>query len=385
MQRHELASDEASVDSVPSDESSVVDPRVVAELEAIQRIMDGNETEFTAVPGQRVTEGMMMLKGTMLQSQTQQPGFDITQAQRWMKAEKRMGWKWKGRVKKVRKRGHKKKKKGQGENKKIMLAALSQRQKEIQEEHKIRQAQLEQARQKLVNMEQVSTCRWTFYDRNSRVEYVCTNDREIHPLAEDQNNYCHYHMIYCRRDHSETGKLLRTLEFPNAHALCHQCWHKEVRGSARRIHWSAVPGVYIKNREAHARLHVIANSVAPKPKVQKNDETKKKTESIVITGKSDERPVCGYSHLHPVTRLRWRCHAKVMRHPTTRKLSNFCGWHQKQCTGTHIGKSPIIECPNQYGLCPAHFASKTGEPPGIIDDWWDIPTVKPPPPRHEIG
>ena len=129
--------------------------------------------------------------------------------------------KYKRRPKKRRKRGVKKKKAINYEERDSLRAEATRKREAKERERKAALKQRLAAREKLISVVQDSVCRWTFYDRTNKVEYKCTNPRSDHPLTPEQSNYCYYHMKYCLNDHSSMhGKMLRGLDIPNRYALC---------------------------------------------------------------------------------------------------------------------------------------------------------------------
>lgn len=361
-------------------------------------VRDEGPVVYTSIPGQKLTHNMAKMRYMIAETAQSNKAFDLQLLQRWVAADRKLGhWHYTRRAKKRRKRGIKKKKAVNYDERDSLRASARRK---LEAKVRDRKAALKQrlaAREKLVSVVQDSVCRWTFYDRANKAEYRCVNPRSDHPLATEQSNYCHFHMTYCLNDHSAThGKMLRGLDIPNLHALCEVCFHQEHGGKPRLVGSPLhLPGVTRVNRVANVKLAVITNSAVPKPV----DEMKRqgvgldgepvdaeKTKSVVISDDTDARPVCRFSRRHPKTGLRWRCSSRIIKHPVSRTMLTECGWHQTHCIGFHMGKAPFLEVPNELGLCPSHYSGRKGgqAPKNYGDNWWDVPVMKEPPPKVKL-
>ena len=227
-------------------------------------------------------------------------------------------------------------------------------------------------RKSLVNVKQESTCSWMYTDKATRTEYYCTNSRVKHVLSDDQSRYCRYHQNICIREHGREGEM-RKVGTPNKRALCDDCWHEVCRGYPRQIPIHKIPGVYEKSRLKSFRIAEIQSTVASADGYDSDDEA--------ISLQMKDGATCRVTKLHPKTRREWKCCGKRIKHGMKKMLMDECGWHQKYCIGTHSEKKPPkIESPNALGLCAAHYAAATGVAPPLIENWWDIPVMKAPPP-----
>ena len=339
---------------------------------------------YTSVPGQKLTPALQEMQTSLAKVAQSNDAFDLQLAQRWMTADKKLGnFHYTKKVKKAKKRGVKKKKQvNYEENSRLKQAHERAKQAKAKMRREALRQRLE-TRSKLVSVSHDSVCRWTFYDRGNRIEYRCTNARQDHPLTAEQSNYCKYHMTFCLNDHSAMhGKILRPLEVQNKLALCQICYKQEARGQPRPIPDLEIPGVATVDRTMNARLALITNSAVPKPVAEMlaqgvgldGEEMGKKKEekSIVIQDRDDGRPICRWTRKHPKTKERWRCHCKVIKILKTKSLGTECGWHQAQCIGFHMSKSPPLVIPNELGLCPAHYAAKKGSAPKNYGDEWYV-------------
>ena len=50
---------------------------------------------------------------------------------------------------------------------------------------------------------------------------------------------------------------------------------------------------------------------------------------------------------------------QVLKHPVFNTFLPYCGYHTKRCVKVddHVGKPPLIQHPNEFGMCRLHYTA----------------------------
>ena len=318
---------------------------------------------FTSIRGQFMLPYLWRLKNEIEGAKSFDPDFDIVKANKWLRDSKRAGtWKYKP-PKRRRRTAVKSKKKAfsHKERRDAQIAAMNKRRQDAIDAKKNREDEL----RRMVSVKQTNACSWQYTDHRSGRTYYCTNGKEQHPLLPgEEGRFCRYHTKLCIIDHSGQGadsRKFKQIENPNRFALCDDCWHGRLTGFPRKLDPLRLPGVYPIREENYRRLVNVQAATTATASTSAEDEVE---------------PLCRFRKTNPATMRPMFCSAPRIRHRITKGILFECGWHQKVCIGSHTGKSPTIEIPNELGVCVAHYVSITGSKPSIVvTHWTQVPTV----------
>jgi hypothetical protein len=147
---------------------------------------------------------------------------------------------------------------------------------------------------------------------------------------------CAYHLTSCSGDHKTEAQIC----MPNAAGLCVECYIRKFKARPPAFKPAAVPGVEVLSLKRQVALTDTATGEA----------------GLAFRNEVEQDSRCQWRpDVESAVQRGYRCCNSILRHPSTQKLLQTCGWHVDMCVMAHRdAEMAQIAIPNKHGLCTMH-------------------------------